>query len=81
MQIRREMAGISETILNIPCLTAWVISSGLAVTLELIAEMSKSTIMYIRIINEVLIALPNLLTKLDTAEPIPVSLLPVFHSI
>ena len=81
MQTRREIAGISDTMLNIPCLTECAISSGLAVTFELIAEISKSTIIYINIINDVLIALPNLFTKLETAEPIPVSLLPVFHSI
>ena len=81
MHIRSEIPGIIETRLNIPVLMVSLISSGLAVTFALMLATSRLTIIYIKTIKEVEIALPSLVTKLCIALPIPVSLFPVFHSI
>ena len=47
-----------------PVLTDASISSGFAVTLAEIVETSRSTIIYINMIAEVAMALPNFVTKL-----------------
>ena len=60
----RLIAGISDTTLNIPLRTPWLISSGLAVTEALMEPTSRSTIMYMRMIKEVESAAPSLVTKL-----------------
>ena len=78
---RRETAGIIEIRLNMPDRTVALMASGFAVTLALISATFRLTIIYITIIKLVLRAFPSLFTKLCTAEPIPVSRVPVCHSI
>ena len=64
MQMKSETAGMIEMMLNMPLRTPWVISSGFAVIDAEMLETSRSAIMYIKIMNEVAIALPNFVTKL-----------------